>query len=75
MVKDAARFYKQQGDVDGIFGARYNLLGSYIFEGLPPPPEADFGFSFSKGSLAEWKQRLFIGERGEDWEQHFEAET
>ena len=48
-----------------IYGARFCLSDSRLFQGLPGPPDADFSLSYSRGSLAEWKQRLFIGERGQ----------
>ena len=51
-----------------MYAARYYLSRTILFDGLEPPLDADFSLSFSKGSLAEWKQRLFNGERGEDWE-------
>ena len=57
MVNDAARHFKQNGE---IFGARRLLLSGQIFEGLPPPPDADFKLSFANGSLDEWKEHLFI---------------
>ena len=57
MVNDAARYYKQNGQ---MYLARYRLLMGWAFEGLPPENGADFRFSHSSGSLAEWKRRLFI---------------
>ena len=69
MVNDAARHWKQNGD---LHQARFTLgqAGSW-FEGLPLPKDADFSTSYSRGTLSEWKQRLFIGERGDDWEAEF----
>ena len=57
MVNDAARYYKQNGE---FLISRLKCASSYIFEGLPAPPDADFSLSYSSGSLSEWKQRLFI---------------
>ena len=58
MVNDAARYYKQNGE---ILISRYKgAVSGYFFEGLPAPPDADFSLSYSSGSLSEWKQRLFI---------------
>ena len=57
MVNDAARYYKQNGE---ILVSRYKRAYTYIFEGLPAPPDADFSLSYTSGSLSEWKQRLFI---------------
>ena len=54
-----------------MFAARVRLCQSYFFEGLPPPADADFTLSFGGGSLAEWKKRLWYGERGDDWEAQF----
>ena len=60
MVNDAGRYHKQNGD---ILLARNSLLNGWIFEGLPAPPDADFTLSYDsngqRGSLSEWKQRLF----------------
>ena len=80
MLNDAARYYKQNGTCEfcvlylshilagDVYAARYYLSNTILFDGLEPPLDADFSLSYSKGSLAEWKKRLFIGERGEDWE-------
>ena len=64
-----ARHFKQTGQ---IFIARFRLSFTQLFEGLPPPPDADFSLSFAGGSLSDWKQRLWYGERGDDWEQTFD---
>ena len=65
MVNDAGRHFKQCGQ---MYVARQRLANSSaFFEGLPPPPDADFSLSYSSGSLSDWKQRLFYGERGDDW--------
>ena len=55
-----------------IYVARNRLCFGVFFEGLPPPPDADFSLSWSSGSLSDWKQRLWYGERGDDWEKAFE---
>ena len=55
-----------------IYVARNRLCIGVLFEGLPPPPDADFSLSWSSGSLSDWKQRLWYGERGDDWEKAFE---
>ena len=57
MVNDAARYYKQNGE---ILIARIKRAHTLLFEGFPAPPDADFSLSYSSGSLSEWKQRLFI---------------
>ena len=57
MVNDAARYYKQNGE---ILVSRTKRVYTYIFEGLPAPSDADFSLSYTSGSLSEWKQRLFI---------------
>ena len=65
------RYLKQNGNV---FAARYRLSAIQpAFEGLPAPPDADFSLRYSGGSLSEWKQRLGVGERGDDWEKAFET--
>ena len=63
-----ARYFKQNGQ---MYAARVRLCQSYFFEDLPPPADADFTLSFGGGSLAEWKKRLWYGERGDDWEAQF----
>ena len=63
-----ARYFKQNGM---IYVARNRLCFGFNFEGLPPPPDADFSLSWSSGSLSDWKERLWIGERGDDWEKQF----
>ena len=63
-----ARHFKQNGQ---MYVARIRLGTTTFFEGLFAPPDADFSLSFGRGSLSDWKQRLWIGERGEDWEQQF----
>ena len=63
-VNVQARHFKQNGE---IYVARFRLVMMHVFDGLPSPPDADFSLSFSSGSLSDWKQRLFYGERGDDW--------
>ena len=57
MLKDAARYYKQNGM---HYVARYMLLINHMLRGLPAPVDAHFSLQFAKGSLSEWKQHLYF---------------